>query len=132
MPSKQPEDFQYLSNNPDFTPDPEIESFMEEEISRAPKDPDNLADRLSENTHVSLNDAGGDPDADLADLASTGTDSFMGDNPSPDANDTDENARAAGVSFQDNQELEFIDTIDRRDRDRFEFDPASKTEDNSI
>lgn len=132
MPSKQPEDFQYLSNNPDYAPDPEIESFMEEEISRAPKDPDNLADRLRENTHVSLGDAGGDPDADMTDLASTGTDSFMGDNPSPDANNTEENARAAGVSFEDNQELEFIDTIDRRDRNRFELDPASKTEDNSI
>jgi hypothetical protein len=37
--SKKPADsFEYLSNDPDFVPNPEIEEFMEEEIARAPKD----------------------------------------------------------------------------------------------
>src|SRR5207248_11209846 len=49
MPKKRPEEFEYLSNNPDFVPDPEIEEFMEEEIARAPKDPDHLAQRLRNN-----------------------------------------------------------------------------------
>ena len=31
MPKKQAEEFEYLSNNPDYIPDPEIEEFMEEE-----------------------------------------------------------------------------------------------------
>jgi len=43
MPKKRPEDFEYLSNDPNFVPDPEIEEFMEEEIARAPKDPEQLA-----------------------------------------------------------------------------------------
>ena len=30
MPKKRPEDFEYLSNNPDVVPDPDIEQFMEE------------------------------------------------------------------------------------------------------
>ena len=42
MPKKNADDFEYLSNNPDYVPDPEIEEFMELEISRAPKDPDLL------------------------------------------------------------------------------------------
>ena len=43
MTKKPAEDFEYLSNDPNFVPNPEIEEFMEEEISRAPKDPDLLA-----------------------------------------------------------------------------------------
>ena len=63
MPKKLAEEFEYLSNNPDFVPDPEIEEFMEEEIARAPKDPDQLAQRLRNNTASSPRDAGGDLDA---------------------------------------------------------------------
>jgi len=50
----------YLANDPDYVPDPEIEQFMEEEISRAPKDPELLAHRLRNNTAASPRDAGGD------------------------------------------------------------------------
>src|SRR5262249_48843957 len=57
MPKKMPESFNYLSNNPEFVPDPEIEEFMEEEIAHAPKDPDLLAQRLR-NTAASPQDAG--------------------------------------------------------------------------
>ncbi len=53
----------YLANDPDYVPDPEIEEFMELEISRAPKDPDMLAQRLRNNTAASPRDAGGDLDA---------------------------------------------------------------------
>ena len=31
MAKKQDDGFEYLSNNPDFVPNPEIEEFMEEE-----------------------------------------------------------------------------------------------------
>ena len=60
MPRKQPTDFDYLANDPDYVPDPEIEEFMEMEISRAPKDPELLAQRLRNNTAASPRDAGGD------------------------------------------------------------------------
>lgn len=132
MPKKKPEDFHYLSNDPNFIPDPEIEQFMEEEIARAPKDPEMLADRLRENTAASPRDAGGDIDASWEDVNDSGTEVIGGDNPTPDQSDTEENAAAVGVTYEDNEELEFIDKIDRRDRRRFELDPRSKTEDNSI
>jgi hypothetical protein len=132
MPKKNPEDFEYLSNDPNFVPDPEIEQFMEEEIARAPKDPEQLAHRLRENTAASPADSGGDPDATWEDVNDSGEESVAGDNPTPDQSLVEENARAVGVSFEDNEELEFIDKIDRRDRDRFELDPRSKTEDDSI
>ena len=132
MPKKRPEDFEYLSNDPNFVPDPEIEQFMEEEIARAPKDPDQLAERLRQNTAASPRDAGGDLDASWEDVNDSGTESVSGDNPTPDQSDVEENAHAVGVNFEDNEELEFIDKIDRRDRNRFELDPRSKTEDDSI
>ena len=132
MPKKNPEDFTYLSNDPNYVPDPEIGQFMEEEISRAPKDPDLLANRLRQNTSASPGDAGGDLDASWEDVNDSGTESVSGDNPTPDQSDVEENAHAVGVNFEDNEELEVIEKIERRDRDRFELDPRSKTEDNTI
>lgn len=132
MPKKRPEDFEYLSNDPNFVPDPDIEEFMEEEISRAPKDPDLLAQRLRNNTAASPMDAGGDPDAAWEDVNDSGTETISGDNPTPDQSLVEENARAVGVSYEDNEELEFIDKIDRRDRDRFELDERSKSGDDTI
>jgi hypothetical protein len=132
MPKKRPEDFEYLSNDPNFVPNPEIEEFMEEEIARAPKDPEQLAGRLRQHTAASPRDAGGDLDATWEDVNDSGEESVSGHNPTPDQSDVEENAHAVGVNFEDNEELEFIDKIDRRDRDRFELDPRSKTEDDTI
>jgi hypothetical protein len=132
MSKKRPEDFEYLSNDPNFVPNPEIEEFMEEEIARAPKDPDQLAERLRQNTASSPADSGGDPDATWEDVNDSGEESVAGDNPTPDQSLVEENARAVGVSYEDNEELEFIDKIDKRDRNRFELDPRSKTDDDSI
>jgi Family of unknown function (DUF6335) len=132
VPRKQPEDFRYFSNNPDYAPDPEIEEFMEEEILRAPKDPEMLAQRLRNNTAASPKDAGGDFDAAWEDVNESGSETVAGDNPTPDQSLIEENANAVGVNFEDNEELEFIDKIERRDRDRFELDPRSKATDDSL
>jgi Family of unknown function (DUF6335) len=132
MPKKRPEEFEYLSNDPNFVPDPEIEEFMEEEIARAPKDPEQLAQRLRNNTASSPSDAGGDLDASWEDVNDSGTESVGGDNPTPDQSDVEENAHAVGVNYEDNEDLDIIDKIERRDRQRYELDPRSKTDDNSI
>lgn len=132
MPKKQPEDFQYLSNNPDYAPSPEIEEFMEEEILRAPKDPEMLAHRLRNSTSASPRDSGGDVDASWEDVNDSGSETVAGHNPTPDQSLSEENANAVGVSFEDNEELEFIEKIQRRDRDRFELDPRSKASDDMI
>ena len=118
--------------NGEYVPDPEIEEFMEEEIARAPKDPGLLAQRLRNNTASSPRDAGGDPDATWEDVNDSGTESVSGDNPTPDQSNVEENAHAVGVNFEDNEELEFSDKINRRDRDRFELDQRSKTDDDMI
>jgi hypothetical protein len=132
MSRKQAEDFSYLSNDPDYVPDPEIEEFMEEEILRAPKDPELLAHRLRNNTAASPHDAGGDLDATWEDVNDSGSESVTGDNPTPDQSLVEENAQAMGVSFEDNEELDFLEKIEKRDRERYELDPRSKTGDDTI
>jgi len=132
MAKKHGDDFEYLANNPDYVPDPEIEEFMEEEISRAPKDPELLAHRLRNNTAASPRDAGGDFDAAWEDVNDSGSETVAGDNPTPDQSLVEENAAAMGVSYEDNEELEFIDKIEKRDRERYELDENSKASDNMI
>jgi len=132
MTKKPSEEFEYLSNNPDYIPDPEIEEFMEEEILRAPKDAELLAHRLRNNTAASPRDAGGDLDANWEDVNESGSETVAGDNPTPDQSLVEENAQAMGVSFEDNEELEFIDKIEKRDRERFELDERSKADDDTI
>lgn len=122
----------YLANDPDYVPDPEIEEFMEQEIHRAPKDPDLLANRLRNNTAASPRDAGGDLDAAWEDVNESGSETVGGDNPTPDQSLVEENANAIGVSYEDNEELEFIDKIEKRDRDRFELDENSKAYEDMI
>lgn len=129
MPKKNHGDFEYLANDPDYVPDPEIEEFMESEIARAPKDPELLAHRLRNNTAASPRDAGGDLDAAWEDVNDSGSETVAGDNPTPDQSLVEENASAIGVNFEDNEELEFIEKIERRDRDRFELEESSKTGD---
>jgi uncharacterized protein DUF6335 len=132
MAKKQGDDFSYLANDPDYVPDPEIEEFMEQEISRAPKDPELLAQRLRNNTAASPRDAGGDLDAAWEDVNDSGSETVAGDNPTPDQSLVEENAQAMGVSYEDNEELEFIDKIERRDRDRYELEESSKASDDMI
>ena len=132
MPKNQPEAFNYLSNDPEFVPDPEIEEFMEEEIAHAPKDPELLAQRLRNNTAASPADAGGDLDADWEDVNESGSETFAGDSPTPDQSMVEENARAIGVSFEDNEELDFLGKIEKRDRKRYELEEQSKGGDDTI
>jgi hypothetical protein len=132
MPRKHPENFEYLANDPNYVPDPAIEEFMEEEISRSPKDPELLAQRLRNNTSSSPRDAGGDFDANWDDVNESGSETVGGDNPTPDQSLVEENAHAMGVNYEDNEELEFIDKIEKRDRDRFELEENSKATDDMI
>jgi hypothetical protein len=97
---------EYLANDPDYVPDPEIEEFMELEISRAPKDPELLAHRLRNNTAASPRDAGGDLDADWEDVNASGSETVAGDNPTPDQSLVEENASAIAVAlFNDRRQL---------------------------
>src|ERR1051326_2232199 len=123
---------EYLANDPDYVPEPESEEFMEQEISRAPKDPELLAHRLRNNTAASPRDAGGDLDADWEDVNESGSETVAGGNPPPGQSRVEKNASAMGVSYEDNEELEFLEKIEKRDRNRYELDENSKASEDTI
>jgi len=108
-----------------FVPDPETENFMDEEIKRAPRSPHELRERL-ESSRMDPELSGGDIDADWEEANDDGAEAFAGHNPTPDQSDVETNARAMGFTFEDNQEIDLLDKMQRRDRDRFELDESSK------
>jgi hypothetical protein len=120
-----------LYENEDL-PDQEIQEFMNEEIARAPQDPSELIERLNEHNSSSPADSGGDVDADWADVNQTGSEAVFGHNPTPDQSDVEENAHAMGIDYQDNEPLDILEKIEKRDRDRFELDENSKSENDMI
>lgn len=106
--------------------DDNIQEFMNEEIERAPKAPNELEDRLNEHNASSPEASGGDIDAEWEDVNDSGAESVGGHNPTPDQSDSEANARAIGIEFQDNQPIDIWKKIDKRDDDRFELDENSK------
>jgi hypothetical protein len=123
-------DLEFYENEP--LPDPEIQQFMDEEIAHAPQAPNELIERLKEHHSSSPADSGGDIDADWADVNSTGSEAVGGHNPTPDQSDVEENAHAMGIDFQDNEPLDLLEKMEKRDRNRYELDENSKAEEDMI
>ena len=107
-------------------PDEDIQELMNDEIEHAPKAPHELEERLRVHHSTSPADSGGDIDADWEDSNDSGAESVGGHNPTPDQSDVEANAHAMGVDFQDNEPLDLIEKIEKRDRNRFELDENSK------
>ena len=112
--------------------DSEIKELMDDEIAAAPQAPSELTERLSEHNAASPADSGGDIDADWEDVNSTGSESVFGHNPTPDQSDVEENAHAMGIDFQDNEPLDLLEKMEKRDRNRYELNEDSKASDDSI
>jgi hypothetical protein len=68
---------------------------------------------------------GGDVDVDAEDAYFTGEEAPGGDNPTPDQDIVDDIGKALGVEYQDGEELQASDKVARRDKHRWELDPAS-------
>lgn len=68
---------------------------------------------------------GGDPDVDIEDAYFTGEEAPGGDNPTPDQDVVEDIGKALGVTYNDNEELEGAEKLEKRDKHRWEMDPAS-------
>ncbi len=68
---------------------------------------------------------GGDVDVSVGNAYYTGDETPGGDNPTPDQDIVDDIGKAIGVEYQDNEELRASDKVAKRDKHRWELDPAS-------
>jgi hypothetical protein len=84
-----------------------------------------LREKFNEHTETSPALTGGDIDADWESADSVGDEAPGGDNPTPDQDIVDDIGRAVGNEYQDNEELKGADKITKRDKHRWELDPAS-------
>jgi len=71
------------------------------------------------------NISGGDVDVDVEQAYFSGDEAPGGDNPTPDQEVVDEIGAALGVEYQDNEELGTTEKVTKRDKHRWELDPAS-------
>jgi len=67
----------------------------------------------------------GDVDVDVENAYFSGDEAPGGDNPTPDQDIVDDIGKALGVEYQDNEELHSTDKLEKRDKHRWELDPAS-------
>src|SRR6478672_8897607 len=110
----------------------DFQAELNEEIASQPADPEELLERLDQNTNTSPAESGGDIDARWEEADSTGEEAVGGSQPTPDQSDVEANAHAMGIDFQDNQPLDFAENLEKRDRDRWELDESSKEEGDMI
>jgi Family of unknown function (DUF6335) len=81
--------------------------------------------RAKEHTEGGHDLTGGDVDTDWNDAYSSGEETPGGDMSTPDQDVVEEIGRALGVEYEDSEELKGAEKIEGRDRNRWEYDPAS-------
>lgn len=131
MNNQKPLDVGDIQIYEDDVPNPEIQDFMNEEISRAPRDSNELRERLEDSPN-SPEVSGGDIDAEWENAENDGSEAFGGHAATPEQTNVEANAEAMGFNYEDNQELDILEKIGKRDRDRFELDEDSKTTEDMI
>jgi len=81
--------------------------------------------RAREHTEGGSALTGGDVDSDWNDAYASGEETPGGDMSTPDQDVVEEIGRALGVEYADAEELKGAEKIESRDRNRWEYDPAS-------
>jgi hypothetical protein len=109
----------------DIVPTPPSSLDLDRRASSARSGRRELRDKFSEHTETSPALTGGDVDADWESAYSVGDEAPGGDNPTPDQDIVDDIGRAVGNEYQDTEELKGADKIAKRDKHRWELDPAS-------
>ena len=109
----------------DIVPTPPSSLDLDRHASAARSGRREMKERSEKLTQTGPALTGGDVDADWESAYSVGDEAPGGDNPTPDQDIVDDIGRAVGVEYEDNEELKGEEKIAKRDRKRWELDPAS-------
>lgn len=121
-----------MTNDTQNSSSSEIEGERIAEIESVPSYAKGLRDEIRDDNAASPADSGGDLDADWHDVENTGSESVGGHNPTPGQSDPEANAHAMGLDYQDNEPMDLLSKMEKRDENRFELDESSKTSDDMI
>jgi hypothetical protein len=114
-----------IADTDDLVPTPPSSLDLDRSASAVRTGRQEMRERYTEHTETSPALTGGDVDADWEGAYSSGDEAPGGDNPTPDQDIVDEIGHAIGVEYEDNEELKGDEKIAKRDRNRWELDPAS-------
>ena len=109
----------------DIVPTPPSSLDLDRTASAARSGRRQMSERLHEHNETSPALTAGDVDADWESAATVGDEAPGGDNPTPDQDIVDDIGKAVGVQYEDNEELKGEEKIIKRDKHRWELDPAS-------
>lgn len=109
----------------DIVPTPPSSLDLDRSASAVRSGRRQMRERLAEHNETSPALTAGDVDADWESAATVGDEAPGGDNPTPDQDVVDDIGRAVGVQYDDNEELKGEAKISKRDKHRWELDPAS-------
>ncbi len=109
----------------DDVPTPPSTLNLDRHASAARTGHEQLARRRREHTAATPAISGGDVDADWEQAYFVGDEAATADNPTPDQSEVEGIGRAIGIDYEDNEELKSTAKVARRDRKRWELDPAS-------
>lgn len=108
-----------------FTDDEEIEEDFAERQKLAASGRDMLEEKLDEHHSLSPRISGGDLDAAWQDANVAGDEAVGGSVSTPDQDVVDQLGEAAGLTYKDDEPLDYDEKVLDRDRDRWELNPAS-------
>jgi hypothetical protein len=111
-----------------YTEDEDIEADFAERQRLAVGGRDTLLEELDEHNSLSPEITGGDIDASWQTANQAGEETVGGSVSTPDQDVVDELGKAAGLTYQDDEPLDY-DKVLERDRNRWELNPASALND---
>lgn len=113
-----------------YTEDEGIEEVFEDrqELFRGGRK--ELEEELEEHNSLSPDISGGDLDAHWQAANATGEETVGGTTPTPDQDIVEELGNAMGIKYMDDEPLHTEEKLRERDRDRWELNPESASEEN--
>jgi hypothetical protein len=114
-----------------YTEDEDIEEDFADRQRLAASGRDELLEELENHHSLSPAISGGDLDASWQTANQAGEETVGGSVSTPDQDVVDELGQAAGLSYRDNEPLDYDAKVLERDRDRWELNPASAQDEES-